>query len=60
MNFAELVASSFAKVSFQWKNPDFLLKNPDFVLKNVEFTIKYVDIIIKTGQSWRLRKDIQR
>ena len=25
------------KVSFQWKNPDFLFKNPDFLFKNVVF-----------------------
>ena len=28
-----------SKVSFQWKNPDFLSKNPDFLLKNVDFIL---------------------
>ena len=28
------------RVSFQWKNPDFLSKNPDFLLKNVDFIIR--------------------
>ena len=35
------------RVSFQWKNPDFLLKNPDFLMKNLDFLLNGVDIITK-------------
>ena len=35
-----------AKVSFQWKNPDFLLKNPDLLIRNLDFLLKNVDYIM--------------
>ena len=37
------------KVSFQWKNPDFLLKNPDFLMKNPDFLLKNADVVINQG-----------
>ena len=41
------------KVSFQWKNPDFLSKTPDFLIRNPDFLLKNVDFIIhKTGRLW--------
>ena len=40
------------KVSFQWKNPDFLSRNPDFLSRNSDFKLKNPDFITKTGQGW--------
>ena len=38
------------KVSFQWKNPDFLLRNPDSLIRNSDFLLKNVDFISKQGK----------
>ena len=39
--------SCSTKVSFQWKNPDFLFNNPDFLQRNLDFVSNNVDFTIK-------------
>ena len=41
------------KVSFQWKNPDFLFKNPDFLIRNPDLLLNIVDFIIQQRGSLR-------
>ena len=55
------------KVSFQWKNPDFLFKNPDFLFKNVGFLfknagflLKNIDFVIKQRGGMRMPSTLQR
>ena len=42
------LTSAGHRVSFQWKNPDFLLKNPDFLFRNPNFLLKNDEFITKT------------